>query len=54
MAFLRLEYSIKAGFVKGYYVVTYPPNPLPLLFIKGKGEYFIKRGFTSLLLSPEE
>ena len=33
----RLEYSISAGFVKGDYLVTYPPDLLPLLSIKGRG-----------------
>jgi len=37
MAFLRLEYSIKAGFVKGYFVVTYPLAPSLTYYVKGRG-----------------
>jgi hypothetical protein len=36
--FSELEYSISVGFVKGYFAVTYPPDPLPLGIDEGKGE----------------
>ena len=31
-----------------YCLETYPPDPLPLLFIKGKGECILERGFALL------
>jgi hypothetical protein len=35
--FSELEYSISGGFVKGDFVVTYPPDPLPLFILLREG-----------------